>query len=218
MHCPCHSRQRVPRATKGRGRPCPGTLAPTAMQALPWLPVLTGRLLGCLLLLLQPPLWTQTQPEEFSSSLLRPSPQTPLSALQDTDRTKPPHTPGRSFPALGRTTVHALHDSHNHTTMGPHHGTLLASLPFRTQLEKLSTLQDSDRSIRTTGHGQPTAPSGRGDTDSLATITQRWDHTTAHSWPHCPRPLSWKEELPTLSRTGKIAPTHTHHGPQQAAR
>ncbi|XP_040414551.1 uncharacterized protein LOC121070861 isoform X8 [Cygnus olor] len=171
-----------------------------------------------------------------------------------------------------RTTGHGQ-PRQNHTAMGPDHGTILASLPFRTQLENLPTLsrtgkiapththhaltassqvtrsdQDgSDRSIRTTGHGQPTAPSGRRDTDSLgetletlghrgrgcpwpwadaapfgasslsARITQRWDQTTAHSWPHCPRPLSWKEELPTLSRTGKIAPTHTHHGPQQAA-
>ncbi|XP_040412180.1 uncharacterized protein LOC121069782 isoform X2 [Cygnus olor] len=80
--------------------------------ALRWLPVLTGRLLGRLLLRLQPPLWTQTQPEEFSSSLLspRPSPQMALSALQDTGRTKPPHTPGRSFPALCRTIVRALRD------------------------------------------------------------------------------------------------------------
>ncbi|XP_040414546.1 uncharacterized protein LOC121070861 isoform X3 [Cygnus olor] len=129
-----------------------------------------------------------------------------------------------------RTTGHGQ-PRQNHTAMGPDHGTILASLPFRTQLENLPTLSRTGRrdtdslgeTLETLGHrgrGCPwpwadAAPFGASSLS--ARITQRWDQTTAHSWPHCPRPLSWKEELPTLSRTGKIAPTHTHHGPQQAA-
>ncbi|XP_040414553.1 uncharacterized protein LOC121070861 isoform X10 [Cygnus olor] len=79
-----------------------------------------------------------------------------------------------------RTTGHGQ-PRQNHTAMGPDHGTILASLPFRTQLENLPTLS---RTV--------TAPSGRRDTDSLARITQRWDQTTAQSWPLSPSELSWK--------------------------
>ncbi|XP_040414547.1 uncharacterized protein LOC121070861 isoform X4 [Cygnus olor] len=122
-----------------------------------------------------------------------------------------------------RTTGHGQ-PRQNHTAMGPDHGTILASLPFRTQLENLPTLsrtgkiapththhaltassqvtrsdQDgSDRSIRTTGHGQP-----------------RQNHTAMgpdHGTILASLPFRTQlENLPTLSRTGKIAPTHTHH-------
>ncbi|XP_040414545.1 uncharacterized protein LOC121070861 isoform X2 [Cygnus olor] len=176
---------------------------------------------------------TRTASPESHSDGTRPRHNPGLSPLQNSAG-KPANTLQDSDRSI-RTTGHGQ-PRQNHTAMGPDHGTILASLPFRTQLENLPTLS---RTV--------TAPSGRRDTDSLgetletlghrgrgcpwpwadaapfgasslsARITQRWDQTTAHSWPHCPRPLSWKEELPTLSRTGKIAPTHTHHGPQQAA-
>ncbi|EOB07117.1 hypothetical protein Anapl_02872 [Anas platyrhynchos] len=111
--------------------------------------------------------------------------------------TEPPHAPGRSFPARGRTVVHALQDSHNHTAMGPDHSTLPPHGPrplswkeelptlSRTASSKVTRLgQDSrDSSIRTMGHGQPrplphTALSALQDTDQTEP-----PHTPGRSFP-----------------------------------
>eukprot|EP00075_Anas_platyrhynchos_P015278 XP_027304531.1 uncharacterized protein LOC113842053 [Anas platyrhynchos] len=192
---PCHSRQGVPHVTKGQGRPWPQNAGPSGSWAVGQpchgCPCSRGgcsAACSCGSSLRSARKLNQTNSAPLSS-LLRPSPQTALSALRDTDQTKPPHTPGRSFPPLCRIIVHNLQDSQKHTVMGPDHTTLLSTRPC-----ELSWKEELPTHYRT------------------ARNTQQWDETTARSWPPCPRPLSWKEELPTHCRTGKIAPTHTHQG------
>ena len=116
LPCPCHSRQGVPHVTKGQGRPWPQNAGPSGSWAVGQpchgCPCSRGgcsAACSCGSSLRSARKLNQTNSAPLSS-LLRPSPQTALSALRDTDQTKPPHTPGRSFPPLCRIIVHNLQD------------------------------------------------------------------------------------------------------------